>query len=99
MAYHLFFDGQKELRLKRYVERDGKFYARVVYIDSSGNERQIWRRANSKSEARELAKELEQQLKVGTESFEQKGTLGEDLDRWLESFKHKISGRVPPRTL
>lgn len=80
--------------MKRYVERDGKFYARVTYIDSSGKQRQIWRRADSKSEAREVAKDLERQLKFGTEPFEQKGTLGEYLDRWLESFKHKVSGRT-----
>src|SRR4051812_38646462 len=32
--------GKKELSMKRYVERGGKFYARVTYIDSSGKERQ-----------------------------------------------------------
>ncbi len=61
--------------MKRYVERDGKFYARVTYVDGSGKERQIWRRAENKSDARELAKELERQLKSGTESFEHKGNL------------------------
>jgi hypothetical protein len=52
--------------MKRYVERDGNIYARVTYVDSSGKERQIWRRAESKSDARELAKELERQLKTGS---------------------------------
>jgi integrase len=80
--------------MKRYVERDGKFYARVTYIDSSGKERQIWRRADNKSDAKELAKELERQLKSGTESFENKGSLDEYLDRWLESCKHKVGGRT-----
>jgi integrase len=80
--------------MKRYVERDGKIYARVTYRDGSGKERQIWRRAESKSDAREMAKELEQQLKVGTEPFEHKKTLSEYLDHWLESCKHKVGGRT-----
>ncbi len=80
--------------MKRYVERDGKIYARVTYIDGSGKERQIWRRAESKSEAKELAKELERQLKTGSEPFEHKGTLDEYLDRWLETCKQKVGGRT-----
>ena len=80
--------------MKRYVERNGKIYARVIYIDRLGKERQVWRRADSKSDAKELAKELERQLKSGTEPFEHKGNLDEYLDRWLETCKQKVGGRT-----
>jgi integrase len=80
--------------MKRYVEKDGKIYARITYTDSTGKERQIWRRAESKSDAKELAKELERQLKEGPETFEHKGNLDEYLDKWLESCKKKVGGRT-----
>ena len=80
---------------KRYVERDGKVYARITYIDSAGKERQIWRKAESKSHAKELAREIEQQIKSqGTESFEHHGTLDEYLDRWLTSQVQSVSERT-----
>ncbi|MGA9773821.1 MAG: N-terminal phage integrase SAM-like domain-containing protein [Blastocatellia bacterium] len=79
----------------RYVERDGKFYARVTYMDSAGKERQIWRKAESKSAAKELAKDIERQLKTGgSEAFEHHGTLDEYLDRWLTSQKQNVSERT-----
>lgn len=81
--------------MKRYVEKNGKIYARVTYIDSAGKERQIWRRAECKSEAKELAKEIERQLRTGgTESFEHRGNLDEYLDKWLESQKYKVAERT-----
>jgi integrase len=82
------------MREKRYVERDGKIYARVSYTDSSGKRRQLWRKAESKSDAKELSKELEQQLKNSTEPFEHQLTLDEYLDKWLASVKSKISDKT-----
>lgn len=81
--------------MKRYVEKDGKIYARVTYIDSSGKERQIWRRANNKTDAKEIARQLENQLKTGgTEAFEHTGNLDQYLDKWLASSKQKVAGRT-----
>jgi hypothetical protein len=89
----LFFDscydasGGKKVA-KRYVVRDGKIYARVSYFDSTGKERQLWRRAESKSDARDLADDLAHSLKqFGSETFEHRLTVGEYLDKWLKSLK------------
>jgi len=73
---------------KRYVVRDGRIYARVTYLDSTGKERQLWRRAQSKSEAKELARDLAQNIrKFGTEALEHQLTLSEYLDKWLKSLR------------
>jgi integrase len=73
---------------KRYVIRDGKIYARVSYFDSTGKERQLWRRAESKSDARDLADDLAHSLKqFGSETFEHQLTVSEYLDKWLKSLK------------
>ena len=78
---------------KRYVVRDGKIYARITYLNSAGKERQLWRRAQSKSEAKELAKDLAHSIKqFGTEALEHQLTLGDYLDKWLKSL------RLSPRT-
>ena len=56
---------------KRYVVRDGKIYARVIYFDSAGKKRQLWRRAESKSEAKEMARDVAHSIKQsGSETFE-----------------------------
>ena len=79
----------------RYVERDGKIYARVSYTDSSGKRRQIWRRAESKSDAKEIAKKIERELdEFGSEVFEHQQTLDEYLDRWLATIKHAVSEKT-----
>ncbi len=73
---------------KRYVVRDGKIYARVSYFDSTGKERQLWRRADSKSAAKNLADDLAHSIKqFGSETFEHQLTVGEYLDKWLKSLK------------
>jgi len=80
---------------KNYVEREGKIYARITYRDSNNKRRQIWRRADSKTDAREKAFKLEQDLDTfGTESFEHELTLAEYLDRWLQTAKQTISERT-----
>src|ERR1700720_4700175 len=90
----LCYDAKSEVVMKRYVERDGKFYARVTFKDSAGKERQIWRRAENKSHAKDLANELERELKQGSEPFEHKGNLEEYLDKWLASQQQKVSERT-----
>jgi len=65
-----------------------KIYARVSYFDSTGKERQLWRRAESRSEAKDLADDLAHSIKqFGTETFEHQLTLGDYLDKWLKSLK------------
>ena len=79
------------MREKHYVERDGKIYALVSYTDSTGKRRQIWRLAESKSHAKEIARELKEKLRGGTEPFEHKGTLNEYLDKWLATSKQSVA--------
>src|SRR5437899_680465 len=40
------------------VERNGKVYARLQFIGSDGRKRDRWRRANSRTHAREVVKQL-----------------------------------------
>jgi hypothetical protein len=82
------------MREKNYTERDGKIYALVSYTDTDGKRRQIWRKAESKSDAREIARTLKEQLRTGTESFEHNKTLDEYLDEWLVSAKQKLCERT-----
>lgn len=82
------------MKEKNYTERDGKIYALVSYRDSQGKRRQLWRRAESKSDAREIARQLKEELRGGTEPFEHTLTVDEFLDRWLKS-QQKVIG---PRT-
>ena len=73
---------------KRYVVRDGKIYARVIYFDSAGKKRQLWRRAESKSEAKEMARDLAHSIKQsGSETFEHQLNLTQYLDKWLKSLR------------
>jgi integrase len=81
--------------MKRWKERNGKIYARVTFTDSTGKQREIWRPAESKSDAKEVARQIEHQLKTqGTEAFEHHGTLDEYLDKWLVSQRQNISERT-----
>jgi integrase len=53
------------------VERKGKFYARVQFVEESGRNRDLWRRAKSRKEARETIKQILREL-------EDNGTKGLD---------------------
>ena len=76
---------------KNWKERNGKFYTRVTYRDSTGKRREIWRPAENRSKAREEADTIKQQLKAGTEPFEHTGNLDDYLDRWLRTVEKKVS--------
>src|SRR5262249_49024512 len=78
------------IRKKRpgyYVEREGKIYARVTYTDESGRRRQVWRKADSKSHAREIANHLAHELDTygDTVLASDQITFGKYLDQWLQS--------------
>ena len=82
--------GDKKKQKKRpgyYVERNGKIYARVTYTGEDGKRRQVWRRAESKSEAKELAKELIHDLDEYGETVltGDRITLDQYLDHWLRA--------------
>src|SRR5262249_39969889 len=73
---------------KSYVKKRGKIYARISYRDSQGKRRQIWRKVENKSAAKDKVVELAQELdEFGVEAFEHDLTLGKYLDRWLKSVK------------
>jgi integrase len=82
------------MREKSYVERNGKFYAIVSFTNSEGKRKQIWRKAESKTDAREITKALREQLRGGTESFEHRLKVAEYLDKWMASVKGKLSERT-----
>src|SRR5437762_8217473 len=78
------------MREKPYVERSGKLYARAYYEDpKTGKWKQVWRKVDSKTQAREVAHHVTQQLKAGPEAVENKDTLNADLDVWLGA--HRVS--------
>jgi len=79
------------MKQKNWKERNGKYYTRVTYRDSAGRRREIWRPAESKTDARNQADDIRQQLKQGTEPFEHTGTLDEYLDSWLRAVRQKVS--------
>jgi len=60
------------------------------YRDSAGKKKQIWRKVDSGTEARRVLREIENELEHGTESFENRDTLGEYLDKWLATSKQKV---------
>lgn len=76
---------------KNWKERNGKYYTRVTYRDSTGRRREIWRPAENRSRAKEEADTIKQQLKQGTEPFEHTGTLDDYLDSWLRTINQKVS--------
>ena len=78
----------------RYVVRNGKIYARVSYFDSTGKERQLWRRAQSRSETKDLADDLAHNIKqFGSETFQHQLAVGEYLDKWLKSSCDEVVHR------
>jgi integrase len=77
-----------------FVERNGKLYVRKVYKDSNGKKKQIWRVVENKTEGKKALRKIEDDLEAGTESFENRDSLNEYLDRWLETSKQKVSPRT-----
>jgi integrase len=80
--------------MANYVERNGKIYARKVYRDSKGKKKQIWRVAESRSDAKQILREIENELQRGTESFENRDSVNEFLDKWLGTAKQKVCPRT-----
>jgi len=80
--------------MKGYKERNGKIYARKTYRDKDGKRHEIWRRVDTKTQAKSAVREIENQLADGTESFENRDSLNDYLDKWLRTTKGTISHRT-----
>ena len=75
-------------RTGKVFEREkGIWYARVSLTDPSGKRRQIWRKGENKSHAKELLKELLGKIDESDGTFieGEKLMLNEYLDRWLDA--------------
>lgn len=84
--------------LKGLFERDNKLYVRKVYKNSAGKRKYIWRKVESRTDAKRVLREIENELERGTESFENRDTLNAYLDKWLLMTKgHDL--RPDPRRL
>jgi integrase len=77
-----------------FVERDGKLYVRKVYKDSAGKKKQIWRLVPNRTEGKKTLRDIENELEGGTESFENRDTVNEFLDKWLGAAKQTVSART-----
>ena len=53
-------------RTGQIVERDGKIYARVRFKDDSGKQRDIWRKADNRTHARQILRELLHEIENAT---------------------------------
>jgi len=80
--------------VKGLIERDNKLYIRKVYRDSTGKKKQIWRKVQTRTEGKNLLREIENDLASGTESFENRDSLDSYLDKWLSMTKGTISDRT-----
>ena len=56
--------------MKGLFERNGKLYVRKVYRDSTGKRKYIWRKVESRTDAKNVVREIENELTNGTQSFE-----------------------------
>ncbi len=80
--------------MKCLFERDNKLYVRKVYKNSAGKRKYIWRKVESRTDAKRVLREIENDLERGTDSFENRDTLNAYLDKWLLMSKGTISDRT-----
>jgi hypothetical protein len=66
--------------VKGLVQREEKLYVRKVYKNSAGKRKYIWRKVESRTDAKTVLREIENELARGTESFENRDTLDSYLD-------------------
>lgn len=66
--------------------RDGKLYARVQFTDETGKRRDLWRKAENRTHARELIRQLLKEIEVSTAtSLDARDlTFGELADRFIQ---------------
>jgi integrase len=80
--------------MKGLIDRDGKLYVRKVYRNSSGKRKYIWRKAESRTDAKNVLRDIENELERGTESFENRDSVNGYLDKWLKMITGTISDRT-----
>jgi hypothetical protein len=80
--------------MKGLIERDGKLYVRKVYRNSSGKRKYIWRKVESRTDAKNVLRDIENELERGTESFENRDSVNGYLDKWLKMITGTISDRT-----
>ena len=56
-------------RANNVVEKKGVLYARVRYTDSTGKQREIYRRAQTRAHAKDLAHQIRQEIKIGGDAL------------------------------
>lgn len=80
----------------------GSWYARVTLTDQNGKRRDLWRKGDNKTEAKELLKKLVRDLEDSNDTVIEgnKITLNKYLDRWLTiAAKARLSERSLGRIL
>lgn len=73
------------------VERDKKIYARVQFQDEQGKKRDIWRKADNRTQARELIRQILTEVeKAGTRLFDAANmTFAELADYYITNYLHE----------
>ena len=76
-------------------ERRGGVFARVTFTDDTGNRREIERKAENRTHAKQLIKDVIRQLDDGVDILGSNSlTLDKYLDQWLEIVKSKLSNKT-----
>lgn len=85
-------------RKRTITKRDGKLYARVRFKDETGKRRDLWRRAESRTHARQLIRELLRAIENSTAvALDAANMTFEDLAAYFE--KHHQPRARPRRTI
>lgn len=73
------------------VERDKKIYARIQFIDEAGKKRDLWRKADTRTHAREIIKGLLTEIEsTGTKQIDAANmTFAELADYYIENYLHE----------
>jgi integrase len=73
------------------VEREKKIYARIQFVDEAGKKRDIWRKADSRTHAREIIRQLLAEIeKAGTHQIDAANlTFSELADYYIKNYLHE----------
>jgi integrase len=73
------------------VEREKKIYARIQFLDESGKKRDIWRKADSRTHAQEIIRQLLTEIeKVGTQQIDAANLTFEELaNYYIKNYLHE----------
>lgn len=73
------------------VEREKKIYARIQFVDEHGKKRDVWRRADSRTHAREIIRQLLTEIEnAGTHQIDAANlTFSELADYYIKNYLHE----------